>query len=581
MKAQWTLTGQFRRISLPQGREMPPNEATGDSVDLLAITREVQAIATHHYGRSPRDLKQSYGLAALSESTIVQLLQQANPNQTEAQLYQVPALRWLRPTQPQRSLQPVCSYGYQFISQQPACQLNLLPNDLQLPSTWQEMTITGSYTITLVNDNHSDLPSEVATALWHRAQTQWSNCASLDRLHWAIQSSDIQTFSVRLLPQLRVWLTSADLSEVEQVALTTLRQWTTQPVDLNLLSQSAKDLVSQFQMKGRVENDAVLRQIAIQTTVAPLQWIVGRGDRHNRATLEGIITEAQRFLLISSYVIEDERITRLICDKAATLPEGVWVLTDLRNEVVNFLDQQVENGQPSQFERSHEFKRHCLIELLNAGVHMRSGKFHLKTMISDQSAYLGSCNLTGGSLALNLEAGLRVQQNALHAELLQKFQQCWTVYSQDVIYQTQQQDGLILHSAPQSDSQVDRSPHLLSPKQYYQDLQQELDTFRGKVAIYSRSFKPGSVLEQRLSSSLYETRLFLETDHLPHVQSKFHVTSICKLHAKVTLLGDRIAYVGGVNFNFEPQSYGLVDLMYKTSQPTEIQQLHHALARFS
>lgn len=37
------------------------------------------------------------------------------------------------------------------------------------------------------------------------------------------------------------------------------------------------------------------------------------------------------------------------------------------------------------------------------------------------------------------------------------------------------------------------------------------------------------------------------------------------IHAKVTLIGDRIAYLGGINFQFASGRSNLHDLMYKTS----------------
>jgi hypothetical protein len=582
MKAQWKLTGHFHRTALLQSHEMLPTNMPIDRVDLMTLMREIQAVASHHYERSPLGLQQSYGLAMLSESTIAQLLQQANPTLSESQIYQVQGLRWLRPTQPQRSLEPVQSYMYQFVSQESNCQLHLAPNDSQLPQIWQENIVGGCYAITLENGNYpSFVPAEIANHLWQKAQNLWQSCASCDRLSSVMRSSDDKCFSIDLLPRLTIRFTIDDLTPEEQQAVEILRHQDDSAGSRTFWSEQVSNLVNQYQTLGYADNSNVLRQVDIEATDSPLQWIIGRGDRYNRATLEQIIAEAQRFLLISSYVIEDERITRLICEKAATLPEGVWILTDLRDEVVNYLDTQVKNNSSVRFERSHEFKRYCIMNLLNAGVHMRSGRFHLKTIISEQSAYLGSCNLTSGSLTFNLEAGLRVQKNTLHQELLRKFQYYWEAKSQDLVYRTGRQGELMLRSVPPSMLPAHRSTYLLSPEQYYKDLQQELSQFQGQVSIYSRSFKPEIILEQRLLSCFCETRLFIETDHSSHIKSKFKVTPIRCLHAKVTILGDRVAYVGGINFNFEQRFGGLVDLMYKTTHPDEIQQLRYALTRLS
>jgi hypothetical protein len=182
MKAQWKLTGHFYRTTLSQSPETPTADPLIDRVDLMTLIREVQAVASHHYGRSPLGLQQSYGLATLPEPTIAQLLQQANPSLSESQLYQVQGLRWLRPTEPQRSLDPVHTYAYQFVSQQSTYQFHLAPNDPQLPQIWQEITVVGSYSITLEQGNYPGvLPSEIADHLWQKAQTHWINCASCDR----------------------------------------------------------------------------------------------------------------------------------------------------------------------------------------------------------------------------------------------------------------------------------------------------------------------------------------------------------------------------------------------------------------
>lgn len=49
--------------------------------------------------------------------------------------------------------------------------------------------------------------------------------------------------------------------------------------------------------------------------------------------------------LVKCIIIEERSITELICQKATILPQGVWILTDLNNEVINAIDTQVEESE--------------------------------------------------------------------------------------------------------------------------------------------------------------------------------------------------------------------------------------------
>ena len=46
---------------------------------------------------------------------------------------------------------------------------------------------------------------------------------------------------------------------------------------------------------------------------------------------------------------------------------------------------------------------------------------------------------------------------------------------------------------------------------------------------------------------------------------------INNLHAKITILGNQVAYIGGINFNFNNSHSH--DLMYKTTDTKEINQI--------
>ena len=117
-------------------------------------------------------------------------------------------------------------------------------------------------------------------------------------------------------------------------------------------------------------------------------------------------------------------------------------------------------------------------------------------------------------------------------------------------------------------------PSLLTPSQYKRDLIEQLINFRGQVQIYSRSFQPSPEIEQYLR--LLDTRIFVDSQ-VRTQQSTFNVEKIDNLHAKITLLGNKVAYIGGINFNFSSSALSLSDLMYKTTNSREITQFYQKL----
>ncbi len=247
-------------------------------------------------------------------------------------------------------------------------------------------------------------------------------------------------------------------------------------------------------------------------------------------------------------------------------------MTDLRNEVIDRIDVQVADNLSlrEEYKRSNQRKKACLRMLLDANIQIRSGAFHLKTYISEQYAYLGSCNLTGGSLDFNIEAGIVSRNTSIHSQLINLFRQFWQQRSRDEVLPVSNSDGFCLRSVHhKSDEQYQSSPNLLTPSQYQKDLIEQLKNFQGQVQIYSRSFQPSLEIAQYLR--LLDTRIFVDSQVLtPH--SSFHVKKIDNLHAKITLLGDKVAYLGGINFNFG-NSGSLTDLMYKTTSNQQISRI--------
>ena len=221
-------------------------------------------------------------------------------------------------------------------------------------------------------------------------------------------------------------------------------------------------------------------------------------------------------------------------------------------------------------------KKLVLQMLLDANIPIRSGAFHLKTYISEQYAYLGSCNLTGGSLDFNLEAGIISRNTSIHSQLINLFRQFWQQHSRDEVLPVSNSDGFRLRSFhPSSDERYESYPNLLTPSQYKRDLIEQLKTFRGQVQIYSRSFQPSPEIEYYLRFS--DTHIFVDSQ-FRNSNTNFPVEIRNNFHAKITILGDKVAYVGGVNFNFASSTLSLKDLMYKTNSPKEVAQICQKVA---
>lgn len=571
MKVQCQLQGKFHRLKLSGTDSIP--------VSLVDLIREVQVVAIQNHKLTPQLLRQSFGFDFLPKSVLITLLQQVQGVVRESE-YQLPSLQLLQGIGSSLTPQVPNTYRYQFTC--PEATFNLTPDNPQIPIwTGSDSEQPGIYTITLDSPNHPDLSANFAHDTWQQAIEQWQTLPENQKIYIALQSLEPTLFRLPTpqKTQLQVWIDSQDLSLDLRSAITFLRLG---EGDTSALSEIAKSLVHQYQLSNNVVvNSFILPAQLSANQISPNQEVV-IGRRNSRSILNKIISEARQFLLISSYIIEDEDLTELICKTAKNLPQGVWVLTDLRNEVVDRLDVQVSNNLSlrQEYQRSDQRKKACLRMLLDANIPIRSGAFHLKTYISEQSAYLGSCNLTGGSLDFNLEAGVVSQNNSTHTQLINLFRQFWQQRSRDEVIPISNWDGFRLRSRNHSPQEKCESyPNLLTPSRYKRDLIEQLIHFRGQVQIYSRSFQPGSEIEQFLR--LLDTRVFIDSQVTPK-HSMLNVKTIDNLHAKVTLLGDQFAYIGGVNFNFGNSPLSMTDLMYKTTFAREITQIRQTItSRYS
>ncbi|NEU71861.1 hypothetical protein PI95_004550 [Hassallia byssoidea VB512170] len=556
MKVQCQLQGTFHRIQL--------SGTDSIAVSLVDLIREVQAVATQNRRRSPQLLRQSFGLNFLPEPVLINLLQaQGVIRESE---YQVPSLQLIHPIKSNLKSQVANTYRYQFTC--PEATLILTPDDSQLPFwTANDSEKSGIYTVTLEQPNYPGLSDEFAQNIWQQAINSWQTLPENRKIHIALQSLDSNTFRL-ITSQLQIWISLPDLSLDLRAAITFLRLGGN---DTSALSEPAKSLVQQYQSTYSLPIIQLPQKLS-PDEIPPAQGLL-IDKRRNRSILKTIISTARKFLLISSYIIEDESLTELICKKSQELSQGVWILTDLRNEIIDRIDAQVSDNVSlrTEYQRSHERNKACLKMLLDANIPIRSGAFHLKTYISEQYAYLGSCNLTGGSLDFNVEAGIISRNNSIHTQLINLFRQFWQQRSRDEIIPTLNSNGFHLRSIHRSSQEEYQTyPSLLTLSRYKKDLIEKLRNFRGQVQIYSRSFQPSPEIEQYLR--LLDTRIFVDSQ-MRVKYSTFNIKQIDNLHAKITLLGDEVAYIGGINFNFSNSALSLNDLMYKTTNYREITQI--------
>jgi hypothetical protein len=78
MKVKKTFQGTFHRTQLSGTKQ--------EQISLVDLMREVQAVATQHHGRSPAQLRQSFGLDFLPQPVLIGVLKKANAVATETEL---------------------------------------------------------------------------------------------------------------------------------------------------------------------------------------------------------------------------------------------------------------------------------------------------------------------------------------------------------------------------------------------------------------------------------------------------------------------------------------------------------------
>lgn len=559
MKLVWELKGQYERV-INEGDKDP-------STSLKVLMGNIQAIATHHHCHQVKRVHSSFGLHFLSPATFIYLMDQASG---------------LSPLIPEHLIQPTLkttdsveeqSIEYRFITTGLAqnFSIRLAIDDPHLPRNFSERC-EGYYPLTLSRQSHPILKNtkqNVIEKLKKYVQTR-----PLELLNHALNSPGSHQFAVSLDEQFTAWISSKDLPSYLQVALKTLQgnclpeALTSDPVVLNQAQRIVEDYRKLYPTLP-YPSDKMPEFRLEQTTNPSPQLIIGKSI--HRQHLQRLVDNAQKFLFLCSYRIEDLEIIEAIARKARDIP--VFILTDFSEKVQDKVDvnMDAQRRDDPDYINSDKKKKECLRLLFQSRiasqspVYFRGGDFHLKTYISEQSAYLGSCNLTGGSLGRNGEAGIVWSGTQEHNFLLHYFQYLWMCKT--TVKAQPSPTGMSLETLTKTNMSPPQQDSFLHTWSYKQDLTKALQNFaqspQGKIRIYTRNFNPTPQLLNLLK--VLNCQIFYSNFNNTPLKAK----KIQHLHAKIVLIGNQVAYIGSNDYAFN--SAPSLDLMYKTEVPEEIQ----------
>jgi hypothetical protein len=544
MQIFWEVTGYYERLA-DDGR-------TITKTSLANLLTDLQAIATDQKRYHLPAVHQSFGLNFLPINAMTHLMQQTTGRSP------LLADQTLRPFIQNPGDLKSQQFQYRFVSTQLSKNFakNLESDDPQIPNDFGDRCVgTYQYELPLKNVSNSIIQNAQTEAVNNLRQIIQNH--RLEVLNLALRGKNPELFAIPLDNDCTAWVQPTELHQALQQALKILRH----QFENIAVSEIIENLVNAYRAKypepviisDRIPN-LMIANITPKTDIR-----IGRGI--HRQTLEKLITNAQKFLLICSYRLEDQAIVQMITEKSKQIP--IWILTDFSNDVQDRVDSNMDGQRESNpdYANSDLKKRKCLGMLSKAGLGFRSGNFHLKTYISEQSAYLGSCNLTGGSLERNGEAGMLWQNTSEHQFLIEYFRYLWT-------HKTTSQSipspiGFRYESIEKVSSSPPQSDRFLDHHAFKQDLSISLQKFAGQeLRIYTRTFQPLSAQFNLLTNP--RNRIYYGNRKYTSLSAE-HITN---LHAKIIIIGSQVAYIGSQDFAFRPNP--LLDLTYKTTDSQEI-----------
>ena len=336
------------------------------------------------------------------------------------------------------------------------------------------------------------------------------------------------------------------------------------------LTEQAQSLVRAYRARysQTIPNSREIPNLSVANNSGTTEFVIGK--RISRATIENLITNAKKFLMICSYRIEDPAIAEMLARKAQEIP--IWILTEFNDNVQNRVDTNMVGRVEvdPEYANSDRQKRECLLILRDAGLIFRGGNFHIKSYISENSAYLGSCNLTGGSLGRNGEAGIIWHGTAEHQFLIDYFRHLWTNQTDAETMPLANALELRTTGRRKTDTPLPVSDHFLNHQEYIRDITNSLQNFAGEeIRIYTRNLNPLPQQINLLKNS--NNRIFYGSYNNARLQAK----KIENLHAKIVVIGSQIAYIGSQDLAISRAPF--LNLTYKTTNPQEIAQIRQQL----
>lgn len=128
--------------------------------------------------------------------------------------------------------------------------------------------------------------------------------------------------------------------------------------------------------------------------------------------IEALILSAKHYIKISSFLVQDYSIVKLLKQRALSGEIAVFVISNRRDkDDFNILEQTVGNSNNKQ--ENLDTQNAFLQELFYSGVHVHLlGNLHAKFIIADgDKGILMSANITPTSLRKNLETGICLSDN--------------------------------------------------------------------------------------------------------------------------------------------------------------------------
>ncbi len=559
MKIIWKLTGYYEWI--PQDGNSNLAKQQSNLADLLT---DLQAIATQQKQYQISSVHRKFGLSFLPEHTVTHLFRY-NSNQsglTSSLMNERTLYPLLQETVDLKPTKFSCQFATRELSQNFRFPLSF--DDPQIPVRNTGDRIEGTYRITITNQPNQRLQNVRNQAI--QEVQQFIKTRYLEFLRIALRNVDPDSsISLSLSNDCTALIEIHELSINLQQAIKYFHKPQRQE-----LTEQAKSLIRAYRARysQTIPNSREIPNLSVANTLGTTEFAIGK--RISRATIENLITNAKKFLMICSYRIEDVAIAEMLARKAQEIP--IWIITEFNDNVQNRVDANMVGRVEvdPEYANSDRQKRECLLILRDAGLVFRGGNFHIKSYISENSAYLGSCNLTGGSLGRNGEAGIIWHGTAEHQFLIDYFRHLWTNQTDAETMPLANALELRVTSRRKSDIPLPISDRFLNHQEYIRDITNSLQNFAGEeVRIYTRNLNPPPQQINLLKNS--NNRIYFGSYNNAGLPAR----KIENLHAKIVIIGSQVAYIGSQDLAISRDPF--LNLTYKTTNPQEIAQINQQL----